>query len=614
MRQEVPLQETGSLEDLFEEILQELSKLGLEFEDAKRSIENLRERLHNERLHLAVLGQFKRGKSTFINALLGEEILPVGVLPLTALPVFLSFASQPRAQVLLESGVEAWSGKDPKALREFLSQFVTETENPENRKGVLQVEVFYPSPLLQHGVVLIDTPGIGSTLRHNTEITLSFLPQCDAALFLVSADPPITEVEVEFLQAVRFRVTRLFFVLNKIDYLSEADIASVHAFLKEVLRKKVNLENPLIFLVSAQMALEGQKRGDEALLERSGIRKVLQHLFGFLQKEKSRALQEALARKATETLNDLSMHLHLCIRSLEMPIHDLDERLRTFSEKVTEAERERIHLGDLLLGEKKRAVTFLEEWAENLRRRAREHLQGILEEHLAKGTEDLKTRIQEVLDAEVPAFFEHELSRAVCVFEAKVTEALKPYEQRVQELTEAVRKKAAELFDIPFYASKGPEIFAVEKKPYWVTHKWYTRFHILPEGFLATFLPEKTRRAKLRQRMEKEIEELVTTNVENLRWATLQNLDQTFRQFVATIDEHLERTVSATQGAIERARSKRAEESQSVARELEKLQKALEKFQVLRERLSFWTEGETGSLGKEERECRMCMQSGGNTP
>ncbi len=588
MRQETVLQETGNLENLFEEILQELLKLGLEFEGERRSIENLRERLQNERFHLAVLGQFKRGKSTFINALLGEEILPVAVLPLTALPTFLSFGSQPRAQVLLERGTEEWHGEDPEALREFLSQFVTEMENSENCKGVLQVEVFYPSPLLQHGVVLIDTPGIGSTFRHNTEVTLDFLPQCDAALFLVSADPPITEVEVEFLQAVRPRVTRLFFVLNKTDYLSETDAASVHAFLEKVLRERAGFDNPLIFPVSARMALEGQKRGDVALLERSGIRKILQHLLSFLQREKSRALQEALARKAIEVLNDLSMHLHLCIRSLEMPIHALDERLRIFSEKVEEAEKERIHMGDLLLGERKRMVAFLEELAENLRRKAREYFQSILEEHLAGRAEDLEARIQEVLDKEVPAFFEHELSEVVRVFEAKVAEVLQPYERRVHELTEVVRKKAAELFDIPCYVSKGPEIFAVEKKPYWVTHKWYTRFHLLPEGFLAAFLPEKTRRAKLRQRMEKEIEELVTTNVENLRWATLQNLDQAFRQFVATIDEHLERTVSATQGAIERVRFKKAEESQNVARELEELRKAFEKFQVLREYLSFW--------------------------
>jgi predicted GTPase len=72
-------------------------------------------------------------------------------------------------------------------------------------------------PRSRQRAVLIDTPGIGSTHRHNTGMTLRFLPQCDAALFLVSADPPITEVEVAFLIEVRNRVQDLFFVMNKMD-------------------------------------------------------------------------------------------------------------------------------------------------------------------------------------------------------------------------------------------------------------------------------------------------------------------------------------------------------------------------------------------------------------
>ena len=77
-----------------------------------------------------------------------------------------------------------------------LAGFVTEKGNPKNKLGVAEVQVDLPAPILTGGVVLIDTPGIGSTYRHNTSATLNFLKQCDAALFLVSADPPITEVEL----------------------------------------------------------------------------------------------------------------------------------------------------------------------------------------------------------------------------------------------------------------------------------------------------------------------------------------------------------------------------------------------------------------------------------
>ena len=84
-------------------------------------------------------------------------------------------------------------------------------------------------------MVLIDTPGIGSTFRHNTQATLNFLPQCDAALFLVSADPPLTEVEVEFLKEVRTKVTHLFFILNKVDYLTPAEQQVALSFLKKLI-------------------------------------------------------------------------------------------------------------------------------------------------------------------------------------------------------------------------------------------------------------------------------------------------------------------------------------------------------------------------------------------
>ena len=100
-----------------------------------------------------------------------------------------------------------------KALRrggQIPEGFVTEEGNPKNRLGVEEVEILHPAPILQHGVVLIDTPGVGSTFTHNTRSTLNFLPQCDAALFVVSADPPLTEVETEFLKVVKSKVERLF--------------------------------------------------------------------------------------------------------------------------------------------------------------------------------------------------------------------------------------------------------------------------------------------------------------------------------------------------------------------------------------------------------------------
>ena len=132
-------------------------------------LRSLRDQLRHNRLQLAVLGQFKRGKSSFINALLGAPLLPIAVVPLTAVPIFISWGPKPLVRVRFKDGrAEELSTDDPDAIREFLFRFVAEEANPENRLGVDRVELFYPASILTGGTALIDTPGVGSTFRHNT--------------------------------------------------------------------------------------------------------------------------------------------------------------------------------------------------------------------------------------------------------------------------------------------------------------------------------------------------------------------------------------------------------------------------------------------------------------
>jgi len=218
--------------------------LGSKFAASGEKLEELGTRLQEGRFHLAVLGQFKRGKSTFLNALLGNVLLPSSVLPLTAIPTCIAFGNSPLVLALNEDGTvkEEILGKQHEEIAAFLAKYVTEEFNPNNRLGIDRVEVFYPAPILDKGVVLIDTPGIGSTYRHNTEATLAFLPQCDAALFLISADPPISEVELDFLRKVIDRVPKLFFILNKVDYLSEEDKQSAVRFFRKVLHEQAGFD------------------------------------------------------------------------------------------------------------------------------------------------------------------------------------------------------------------------------------------------------------------------------------------------------------------------------------------------------------------------------------
>lgn len=214
-----------------------LEELGEPFSTDRIRLRELQERLTTERFHLAVLGQFKRGKSTLLNALIGEPLLPTSVVPLTSIPTFLLPGPNRHVRIrFLDGRIEEFADLSCDRAAEILANYVTEERNRKNNLRVAAAEVEHPSPLLHIGVVLIDTPGIGSTFRHNTDVTLKFLSQCDAALFVVSGDPPVTEVEVEFLNAVQTKVTRLFFVMNKADYLGDEERSPAVKFFKKVLR------------------------------------------------------------------------------------------------------------------------------------------------------------------------------------------------------------------------------------------------------------------------------------------------------------------------------------------------------------------------------------------
>jgi predicted GTPase len=168
------------------------------------------------RLQVAVLGQFKRGKSTFINALLGIAVLPSAVVPATAIPTFIAWGPALLIRVTYQDSrpADEFRPATPSEAQEALRQWVTEEGNPKNRRGVKRVDLRLPANILRAGMVVIDTPGIGSTLQHNTDTALQVLPECDAALFILSADPPITQAELAYLAQVQRHAVRVFFVLN----------------------------------------------------------------------------------------------------------------------------------------------------------------------------------------------------------------------------------------------------------------------------------------------------------------------------------------------------------------------------------------------------------------
>jgi GTPase Era involved in 16S rRNA processing len=308
-------------------------------------------RVSEGRFYLACIGQFKRGKSTLINALIGESVLPVGFIPVTAVPTVIRYGAHKKARIQFREG--AWQQIDAADL----DQYVSEEYNPENTKGVVGAEVFVPSRLLSTGMCLVDTPGLGSVFMGNTAATQAFIPHIDAALVVVGADPPLAGEELTLVEAVGRQVQNLILVLNKADRATEPEKAAAVRFTQQVLEKRLRHCVGPVFEVSAAERLEN--RGPER--DWGKLLAALEHL---IQGSSRQLIQEACDRGVERLSEQLLAILSEEREALERPIEESERRIATMKETITEAERsmreveflwmaEQRHLSDLFVARHK---------------------------------------------------------------------------------------------------------------------------------------------------------------------------------------------------------------------------------------------------------------------
>jgi predicted GTPase len=192
--------------------------------DLAKPLETLVETVEAERFVVGVIGATKRGKSTLINGLLGrgnDDCAPIARAPATNVISVFGRQEQPTCRVCFID----------REQRETITEseirlFATEQHNPGNSKKVRSIEVVAPFPGLEENVFLVDTPGAANALeRMHGEVLLGFLPNADAVIFLVTAEDPLNESELELLRAVRSAdVKKLFFAINMVDRVESGDL------------------------------------------------------------------------------------------------------------------------------------------------------------------------------------------------------------------------------------------------------------------------------------------------------------------------------------------------------------------------------------------------------
>ncbi len=329
----------------------------------------LLERLASSRFKVMVLGEFKRGKSTFINALLGERILPSYAIPCTAVINEIKWAETPRVVLYfrhplperLSQGIPAAAlshiqeaGGDAVPPLEIeiadLESYVTIQEPEKDQAQAVaespysKVEIFWPLDLCAQGVELIDSPGLNEN-EVRAQVARDYLGEVDAVLFVLSATTlaGMTELHVIDNDLNRSGHEHLFLICNRFDEIEPHDRERVRSYAHNKLRDRTAFGESGIFFLSSRDALNAKLAHDLGGLERSGLPHLEEALRRFLTRDRARV---KLLQPARELQNVIATALgQLLPQQLDLlgqELEEIEERYRAVEPQLADAERERL--------------------------------------------------------------------------------------------------------------------------------------------------------------------------------------------------------------------------------------------------------------------------------
>ncbi len=348
----VPMQTYAAFEDLRAALLRVLGEVAeteraLGLGEAAAGADALGHKVSEGVFRVLVLGEFKRGKSTLVNALLGAPILPANVTPTTALLTVVRYGEPPSATLRYYDSALAPRQVTLDELRDVLTLSGDERDNRRRQGEIRLVEVAYPAALCRNNVELVDSPGLNEHATR-TELTSNYIAQCDAALFVLSATNFGSVTESAFIadHLAGRGLRHIFFAVNQLDrVLSDADepereLRAVQALARarlgplcQVDGRDLSLER--IHFVSARPALRARQSGDTTALEASGLPALERSLEGFLTHDRGRVMLARPVSIVRDAVDAASQAAAFRRRALAIDLDVLEARARQVEPEFT---------------------------------------------------------------------------------------------------------------------------------------------------------------------------------------------------------------------------------------------------------------------------------------
>ena len=300
-------------------------------------IENIQHKLKNsntQEFYVPVLGIQGTGKSSFLNALLMDElILPVDADETTCVPVEIRYGKKDSPIIVHFEKKAHVSISNPQQLE----QYVHNDYNPSNEKKVTSIQVFKDHPLLQTGVVFVDLPGVGSLTQNNIKTTMDYIEKLSAAIFMLRTVPPITKQEANFLKAVWPKLSKAWFIQNQWNDESRSEVEDGKAWnirVLEAIRDAHQMNHPIdVRIINVYAALKGQLMNDRHLRETSGLA-AFDQFIASISKAWSSVLQDELKSLQQKAFADVKAALQKQIELYKKGPEEHYEQLRREEEEL----------------------------------------------------------------------------------------------------------------------------------------------------------------------------------------------------------------------------------------------------------------------------------------
>ena len=341
----------NSLEDQI--LLQ--TDLKISTDDSKDIIDEL----EKGELIVAVVGEVNRGKSTFLNALMGSEVFPSRATVCTAGVTVLDNADVPKAQIVYNNGkteeIQINSENPALVLSEHISRKNT------NVRDISSLNIKYPNQFSGNGILIVDTPGVNDPDNWREEITYNYLGAADAVIMLLDPMKPLSASETEFLKdkILNHSISKLIFIANKIDHIPMNDRQGIEDRLNKILSDYV--PNPDIHLVSSKQALEGKIQQNDNLLLSSGFNHFEDYLLQFLMKGRGGALLETKIKKGLVIVDNIQQNIENRLGALDNEKGVVKEKLNNAVKELKNIDKRKQKLEKDIKNEESKVVSELKQ-------------------------------------------------------------------------------------------------------------------------------------------------------------------------------------------------------------------------------------------------------------